>query len=202
MAHKLVLATHNKHKAEEFKALLGDLPVELLTLDGFPGIGEIIEDEDTLEGNAEKKAREVFRATGLPTLADDTGLEVHYLGGEPGVYSSRYSGLNATYESNCKKLLANLRGVPPRRRAARFRCVLQFIAPDNIKFRADGIIKGVIIETPRGLNGFGYDPIFLPDGQSKTLAEMSPSEKNSLSHRANAAKAIKPKLIPYFQNLP
>lgn len=202
MAHKLVLATHNKHKAEEFKALLGDLPVELLTLDGFPGIGEIIEDEDTLEGNAEKKAREVFRATGLPTLADDTGLEVHYLGGEPGVYSSRYSGLNATYESNCKKLLANLRGVPPRRRAARFRCVLQFIAPDNIKFRADGIIKGVIIETPRGLNGFGYDPIFLPDGQSKTLAEMSPSEKNSLSHRASAAKAIKPKLIPYFQNLP
>lgn len=196
---QIVLATNNKHKAGEFKTLLSDLGVEILTLDGFPHISEPVEDADSLEGNAGKKALAVFSSTNLPTLADDSGLEVFYLDGEPGVYSSRYAGPGATYADNCKKLLQNLRGVPPRRRTARFRCVLHFIAPDGIVHSAEGICKGVIIESPRGVNGFGYDPIFLPDGETKTLAEMSPPEKNSLSHRARAISSIKPSLLSYFQ---
>jgi XTP/dITP diphosphohydrolase len=196
---QLLLATNNKHKAEEFKVLLGDLGVEILTLDRFPAIGEVVEDAETIEGNAEKKAEEVFRATNLPTLADDSGLEVHYLDREPGVYSSRYAGPDATYASNCRKLLLKLRGVPPRRRSARFRCVLCFIAPDGVRNTEEGICRGTIIESPRGTGGFGYDPVFLPDGQSKTLAEMTPEEKNSLSHRARAVQLIKPHLISYFQ---
>ena len=197
--NRLVLATHNRHKTEEFKTLLADLRVEVITLDRFPQVGEIIEDADTLEGNARKKAEEVFRATGLPSLADDSGLEVHYLGGEPGVYSSRYAGLSATYRDNVRKLLMRLRGVPPRRRAARFRCALSFVAPNNVRLSAEGILKGVIIESPRGTNGFGYDPIFLPDESSKTLAEMTSEEKNLLSHRARAVREIVPSLLSFFQ---
>ena len=196
---QLVLGTHNRDKGDEFKALLSDLDVEILTLDQFPHIGEIMEDSETLEGNAQKKSEEVFRMTRLPTLADDSGLEVHYLNGEPGVYSSRYAGAMATYQDNRKKLLSNLRGVPPRRRAARFRCVLSFIAPGNLRFLAEGICNGVILESPRGTNGFGYDPLFLPGGYSKTLAEMTPSEKNILSHRAKAVETIKPLMAAYFQ---
>jgi XTP/dITP diphosphohydrolase len=199
MKRQIVLATNNKHKAEEFKALLSDLGVEILTLDRFPHIGEPVEDADTLEGNAEKKAVAVFSGTRLPTLADDSGLEVFYLNQQPGVYSSRYAGPDATYVDNWKKLLRNLRGVPPRRRAARFRCVLHFMAPDGISFSAEGICKGVIIESPRGANGFGYDPVFLPSGSAKTLAELSPSEKNTLSHRARAVTSIEPALRSYFQ---
>lgn len=197
---QLVLATNNKHKAEEFKALFTDLEVEVLTLDRFPAIGEIVEDADTIEGNAQKKAEEVFRVTRLPTLADDSGLEVHYLDKEPGVYSSRYAGPGATYEDNYKQLLAKLRGVPPRRRAARFRCVLHFVAPNDVRHIVEGLCRGIIIESPRGAGGFGYDPVFLPDGHSRTLAEMTIEEKNSLSHRARAVQVIKPYLISYFQN--
>jgi XTP/dITP diphosphohydrolase len=196
---QIVLATNNKHKAVEFKTLLTDLGVEIFTLDRFPQIGEPVEDAETLEGNAEKKALAVFSVIKLPTLADDSGLEVFYLNKEPGVYSSRYSGPGATYAGNCKKLLQNLRGVPPRRRAARFRCVLHFVAPDGVAFSAEGVCKGVIMESPRGSNGFGYDPIFLPEGCGQTLAEMSPAEKNSLSHRARAVSAMKPALLSYFQ---
>jgi XTP/dITP diphosphohydrolase len=195
---QLVLATHNKHKSEEFATLLSGLDVEVLTLDRFPSIGDVIEDADTLEGNAEKKAVAIFQATGLPSLADDSGLEVFYLGGEPGVYSSRYSGPGATYASNCRKLLDSLRGVPPRRRGARFRCSLYFLAPNGVRHTVEGECKGVIIESPRGTNGFGYDPIFLPEGFERTLAEMSSEEKNSLSHRARAVALIKPILTSYF----
>jgi XTP/dITP diphosphohydrolase len=196
---QLVLATNNKHKAGEFQSLMSGLEVEILTLDQFPQIGEIVEDADTLEGNAEKKAAEVFRATHLPTLADDSGLEVHYLNKEPGVFSSRYAGPGATYSDNCNKLLNNLRGVPPRRRGARFRCVLCFLAPDAVRRVEEGVCRGMIIESPRGTNGFGYDPIFLPEGTSRTLAEMSSVEKNSLSHRARAVQLIKPHLTTYFR---
>ena len=197
---RLVLATNNRDKAGEFRALLGDLGVEILSLDGFPGVGEIAEDARTLDGNAEKKAEQVFRATNLPTLADDSGLEVYYLNGEPGVFSSRYSGPGATYESNCKKLLTSLRGVPPRRRAARFRCVLHFVAPGGVRTSVEGICKGTIIESPRGSNGFGYDPVFLPEGKTKTLAELAAVEKNSLSHRARACQLITPFLASYFKD--
>lgn len=198
MNRQLVLATHNKDKAREFTDLLRDIRIEVLTLDMYPGIGPVIEDADTLEGNALKKAGEVLRGTGLPSLADDTGLEVHYLNDAPGVFSSRYAGEGATYADNCRKLLRAMQGVPPRRRAARFRCVLAFTAPGGDVKIAEGVACGTITEEPRGANGFGYDPVFLPDGYRQTFAEMPLSLKNSLSHRAKALEFMKGILHEFF----
>lgn len=188
---QLVLATRNKDKVGELRFLFSGLHLELLTLDHFSNIHEVIEDQDSLEGNALKKAREVSQATGLPALADDSGLEVHYLNDAPGVYSSRYAGPNATYADNCKKLLENLRGVPPRRRAAQFRCVLALVVPARVEKTVEGICVGTIIEAPRGENGFGYDPIFVPTGYKQTLAELESSLKNTLSHRSKAVDKMK-----------
>jgi len=193
---RIVLATGNQHKVGEFRSLLADLPVTLHTLEEFPAVRGVEEDQDTLEGNALKKAREVHQETRLPALADDSGLEVYYLNDEPGVYSSRYAGPGASYPDNCKKLLDRMRGVPPRRRAARFRCVLAFVAP-GIQKTIEGILPGVITETPRGRNGFGYDPIFLPHEHSQTLAELSSELKNTLSHRARAVELMKSTLLEY-----
>jgi len=188
---KLLLATHNKHKAEEFQSMLGDLGVQILTLDSFPQVEEIVEDAKTIEGNALKKAQEVFRLTGIPSMADDTGLEVFYLNRVPGVYSSRYAGPEATYADNCKKLLQNLKGVPPRRRGAQFRCVLALVTADAPPVLEEGVCRGVITESPCGEAGFGYDPIFLPDGHKQTFAEMPLEVKNSISHRGRALRKLK-----------
>ncbi len=196
---KLILATHNKHKAEEFQAMLEDLGVEVLTLDAFPQVGEIVEDAETLEGNALKKAREVFNLTGVPSMADDTGLEVFYLNKAPGVYSSRYAGPDATYADNCRKLLASMKGVPPRRRAAQFRCVLALVAPGIDPILEEGICRGVITESPRGEGGFGYDPLFLPDGHDQTFAEMPLEVKNGISHRGQALRKMKESIKLRFQ---
>lgn len=195
---QLVLATANRHKVRELESLLAGLYVRLLTLDDFPGITPAEEDQPTLEGNALKKARTVHAATKLPSLADDSGLEVHYLNDAPGVFSSRYAGPNASYPENCKKLLTALRGVPPRRRAARFRCVLAFVAPGTERI-VEGILPGAITEEQHGMGGFGYDPIFLPKGYSQTLAEMSDSHKNSISHRGRAAELMKIELSAYLK---
>ncbi len=188
---KLLLATHNKHKAEEFQAMLRDFGVEVLTLDAFPQVGEIVEDAETIEGNAFKKAKEVFDRTGVPAMADDTGLEVFYLNKAPGVYSSRYAGPEASYADNCRKLLKSLKGVPPRRRGAQFRCVLALVAPGIAPIFAEGVCPGVITESPRGEAGFGYDPIFLPDGYRQTFAEMPLDVKNGISHRGRAIQKMK-----------
>ena len=195
---QLVLATHNNHKAEEFRLLLAGTGIDVLTLDKFPQVKDIVEDHDTLEGNAVKKARETFRLTSIPSLADDTGLEVYYLNGEPGVFSSRYAGPDATYAENVKKLLKSLKGVPARRRHARFRCVLAFVAPDNSEKLVEGICPGTITEEPRGAGGFGYDPIFLPNGYQQTFAEMSMELKNRISHRARAMENMKEVLVRYY----
>ncbi len=195
---QLVLATANRHKVRELELLLADLRIRLLTLDDFPGITPAEEDQPTLEGNALKKARTVHAATKLPSLADDSGLEVHYLNDAPGVFSSRYAGPNASYAENCKKLLNALRGVPPRRRAARFRCVLAFVAP-GIERMVEGILPGAITEEQHGMGGFGYDPIFLPQGYPQTLAEMSESRKNSISHRGRAVELMKIELSAYMK---
>ena len=188
---RVVLATHNKEKVGELRALLGKDTIEVATLDEFPNVGEIVEDGATLEENALKKAGTVFRATGLPALADDSGLEVYYLNMDPGVFSSRYSGPAATYGSNCRKLLEALRGVPPRRRAARFRCVLALVTK-GIEEIVEGTCEGTILEEPRGTNGFGYDPVFQPKGYEKTFAEIEPDLKNSLSHRSQALIKMQP----------
>ena len=196
----LLVATHNRHKAREIQGIMSDLNIQLLTLDEFPSVGEITENAGTLEGNALKKAREVFCITGVPSIADDTGLEVRYLNDEPGVYSARYAGAGATYADNCKKLLSKLRGVPPRRRHARFRSVLAFVPATSREFLAEGICKGMILESPRGANGFGYDPIFLPDGYQQTFAELDPETKNRISHRGIAFRHMKEILEAHFAN--
>ena len=196
---QLLLATHNRDKAREISALLSDLNVDVLTLDAFPQIGPIIEDAGTLEGNALLKANAVYRATGLPSLGDDTGLEVHALYGAPGVYSSRYAGEHATYSENVAKLVASMKHFPPRRRGARFRCVLAFVGGGTGPHIVEGVCLGSILEKPRGLGGFGYDPVFLPSGSDTTLAEMDLSLKNEISHRGQAVREMIPRLREYFK---
>ncbi|HXG37664.1 MAG TPA: XTP/dITP diphosphatase [Bacteroidota bacterium] len=187
---QLVLATRNNHKIAELKTLLNDTGVEILTLDNFPNHPPLVEDGTTFQENALKKARTVFRYTKLPALADDSGLEVFFLNGRPGVYSSRYAGENATDEQNNAKLLAEMRGVAPRRRRAQFRAVLALVGPGYEEL-AEGICLGKLAEAPRGTNGFGYDPIFIPDGFAKTYAELTTEEKNRISHRAKAAETMR-----------
>jgi len=187
---KLLLATNNQHKVEEIRRLLAGLPFDVMSLRDISNITETDEDQPTLELNALKKAREAFHATGILSLADDTGLECYFLELQPGVRSARYAGENATYEENNKKLLWQLKGVPPRHRNARFRTVVAIVGKDIEKI-FEGRVEGRILEAPRGTNGFGYDPLFLPNGHSKTYAEMTLEEKNQISHRAAAlAQAI------------
>lgn len=187
----LLLASNNPDKATEVRDLLADLHITLALLGEFPQFPSTIEDAETLEGNALKKAMEAYRRTGLPTIADDTGLEVHYLNDQPGVYSSRFAGPNASYAENREKLLRLLRGVPPRRRAAQFRCVVAFVPDGRTHHCVEGICRGVITEAPRGTGGFGYDSIFLPDGHTQTFGEMDLRTKNTISHRAHALIALK-----------
>ena len=187
---KVVIATHNRHKVEEILDILSGLKIELLSLNSFPEIGEIVEDGDTLEDNARKKARTVYNATGILSLADDTGLAVEALGGRPGVYSARYSGEHATYEQNNLKLLGELKGVPAEKRNAKFRCVISIVG-NGIDEIAVGEVPGRIIDEVRGKNGFGYDPLFVADGYDITYAEMDSETKNLLSHRARALEAAR-----------
>jgi XTP/dITP diphosphohydrolase len=173
------------------KQALQGLPLDILYLGDFPHIGEIPEEGDTLEANALTKSETALRETGLPSLADDTGLEVDALGGRPGVYSSRYSGPNATYDDNVKKLLGELEGVPLEKRGATFRTVVAVSFPGEESGVVEGKCEGTIITEARGKSGFGYDPVFLPDGKELTFAEMALPEKNKISHRGLALKAAR-----------
>ena len=182
---KIILATHNIHKARELKTFFKDLDVDMLTLNDISPVIELREDGDTFEMNAIQKARIAYDRTQLITLADDSGLEVFYLNGRPGVFSARYAGPRATDEMNNQKLLEEMRGVTPRRRRAQFRSVLALIG-DGMEEVTEGICSGMLGETPRGTNGFGYDPIFIPDNFTKTYAELTAEEKNRISHRARS----------------
>jgi XTP/dITP diphosphohydrolase len=190
MANQIILATRNIHKIEELQAMLSGTDITVKNLKDFTYIQEIEEDQPTLEGNALKKAQNIFQLTNIPALADDSGLEVLYLNKQPGVFSSRYAGEGCSYDDNNRKLLKALKGVPPRRRQAQFRTVLAFVGPEYEKC-VEGIVEGIIIESTRGKNGFGYDPIFIPKGYSQTYAEMSAEMKNSLSHRSKALAQMK-----------
>jgi XTP/dITP diphosphohydrolase len=181
----LVIATRNPHKTEEIKAMLTDLPITIRDLREFGNCPEVEEDGRTLEENALKKALAAHRCTGLPVIADDTGLEVYYLLGEPGVRSARYSGENASYDDNNHQLLKRMTQVPARKRQARFRCVVAFVSKDSEQL-FEGKVEGDILLKARGSNGFGYDPIFRPVGDDRSYAELSISEKNTISHRALA----------------
>ncbi|MDA3886411.1 MAG: RdgB/HAM1 family non-canonical purine NTP pyrophosphatase [Candidatus Delongbacteria bacterium] len=186
---KLLLATHNKNKIIEIKNALQELDVELLSLDDFPDLPDVIEDGDTLEHNSLKKAREIFEYSGITTLADDTGLEIEYLNGDPGVYSARWAGEDCSYEDNNRKMLRELDGVSIGKRDAVFRCVITLFG-ENLHETTEGVLKGKIIEAFKGQKGFGYDPIFKPEGFDITLAEMSLDDKNKISHRGLAVKAM------------
>ena len=184
---QIVLATHNRGKMEEMSAILGHLPVELLALDAFPEIGDIPETGNTLKENAFIKAGTVHRLTGLPALADDTGLEVDALNGAPGIYSARYAGADATFEDNYQKMLKELHGIPVEKRTARFRTVIAFVNGGKKEW-VEGVAEGRIIEEKRGIGGFGYDPIFYYPPLRKTFAELDSVEKNSISHRGKALR--------------
>ncbi len=196
MINQIILATKNLHKIEEFEAMLSGSGIAVKSLKDFPYLPDVDEDQPTLEGNALKKARTIFQSTAIPALADDSGLEVLYLNKQPGVYSSRYAGAECSYDDNNRKLLKALKGVPPRRRQAQFRTVLALAGPGNERC-VEGIVEGKIIESMRGKNGFGYDPIFVPNGHTHTYAEMSAEVKNSLSHRAKALIQMKEILLAF-----
>ncbi len=188
---KLVIATTNRHKVEEIRDILSGLDIELVSTADIPGVPDVVEDGDTLEANAIKKARSVADATGLAALADDTGLEVDALDGAPGVYSARYSGDPPDYRRNNEKLLRELAGFEAGRRTARFRCVVALALPGDGVSTVEGVTTGRVLESERGEGGFGYDPLFLPDGFERTYAEMSPAEKNAASHRGKAVRAAR-----------
>ena len=183
---KLVFATNNKHKLEEMRAILGG-KVELLSLADIDCHDDIPETADTLEGNALIKARYIYDKYGCSCFADDTGLEVDALGGEPGVYSARYAGENNDSEANMRKLLQNLTGKSER--SAQFRTVIALII-EGEEFLFDGIVRGRISEERMGSAGFGYDPIFVPDGHEESFAQMAAEQKNAIRHRSRAASAL------------
>jgi XTP/dITP diphosphohydrolase len=189
--HGLVLATRNRHKGQELAALLSDLGIGIRTMDEFPQVPDVVEDGETCEANAIKKAKAVSQATGLFAVADDTGLEVDELGGRPGVYAARYAGEQASYEDNWRKLLRELSGVPRDRRTARFITVAAIASPSGNVQVAEGELQGMITEQPAGARGFGYDPVFFVPELGKTLAELSPQEKNRISHRAKAFAKVR-----------
>lgn len=184
---KLVLASRNKNKIEEMKALVSGLGIEVLSALDFPELEEVEEDLPTLEGNALKKARYVHKQTGMPALSDDTGLEVEALNGAPGVYSARYAGENVSYQDNVLKLLKEMNG--KKNRTAQFRTVVALVIIAD-EFTFEGVCEGEIIEDQRGSKGFGYDPVFLPNGFDETFAELDASIKNEISHRGKAIQKV------------
>jgi len=181
----IFLASGNAHKIEELKQVLQPLGIDLKSTLDYPDAEEVVEDQPDLQGNALKKAQFWFNKTGLPSISDDTGLEVDALNGAPGVYSARYAGENPTYDDNVNKLLKELEDVG--NRSAQFRTVIAFVdGSDNYFF--EGICRGKIIDEKRGSKGFGYDPVFIPEGYEETFAELSSEEKNKISHRGRAVQ--------------
>jgi XTP/dITP diphosphohydrolase len=187
---RLVVATSNEGKLEELHRILEDLDVELVPMSAL-GLDSPVEDGDTFEANALIKARAAAAASGLPALADDSGLEVDALGGEPGVHSSRYAGEETDDLANNRKLVAAIRAIPPDERTARFVCVAALVTPDGRSWTERGTMEGRIIDEPRGTSGFGYDPLFVSTGETRTNGELSPAEKDARSHRGAAFRAIR-----------
>jgi XTP/dITP diphosphohydrolase len=188
---KLVVASRNQGKLKEIKAILEPLSIEVVSLDAFPSVPEVVEDGATFAENAVKKAKTIADITGYVTLADDSGLEVDYLNGEPGVYSARYAGQDQNDLANNEKLLQKLKDIPREKRSARFRCVVAVALPGGPSYTAEGVCEGVITTRPVGEKGFGYDPLFLVPSLGETLAEMDPAVKNKISHRAQALFKMK-----------
>ncbi|QBF45453.1 RdgB/HAM1 family non-canonical purine NTP pyrophosphatase [Janibacter limosus] len=209
MTRRVVLATHNEHKVKELQQILAEalgaeaeLGLEIVSMAAFPEVGEIPETSVTFAGNARLKAEHVAMHTSLPALADDSGLAVEVLGGSPGIFSARWSGLHAGEDlpraekdrRNLQLLLDQLADVRDEHRRAVFRCAAVLAIPGGTTVTSEGEVPGVIVREPLGDNGFGYDPIFVPDGGTRTLAQYSDVEKNAISHRGRAFRAMVPLL--------
>jgi XTP/dITP diphosphohydrolase len=194
VAPSIVLATRNKHKLAELHRILdgAGLDVELLGADAFPDLPDIPETESTFAANALLKAGEIARITGLPAVADDSGLCVDALNGMPGILSARWSGRHGDDVANLDLVLGQLSDTPDRRRGAAFHCAAAIALPDGTQRVVEGTIEGTIIREPRGSGGFGYDPIFVPIGRTATLAEIPAEEKDAISHRGRALEALAP----------
>ena len=195
----IVLATQNRNKREELQEALSEFTVKILSLNDFPFIGEIEEVGKTLLENSMIKAKTVHNLTQLPVIADDTGLEVEALNGAPGIYSARYAGEDVTYEDNVNKLLAEMENIPLENRKAQFRTVISFVDKDR-ELWTEGTIKGIIGESAKGKNGFGYDPVFFVPELEKTFSELSIGEKNRISHRGLAMKKFRILLREYISD--
>lgn len=193
---RLLVATMNAGKLAEYQRLLKGLPgLELDSIASLSQAADVLEDRDTFYGNALKKATETAAVAGVPCLADDSGLEVDALDGRPGVYSARYAGEGASDAQNNAKLLDELSGISDERRTARFRCVIVIVDAEGRELAvAEGTCEGRIGQEPRGTHGFGYDPVFVPDGYDEAMAELGPETKNEISHRAKAAQKLTPLL--------
>lgn len=189
---QIVIATRNLHKLEEISRILKVDGVEFLTLNEFPGYPEVEETGKTFADNALLKAQTAAYHSGCWALADDSGLEVDALQGRPGVHSARYAGEEADPLKNMQKLLAELKDLPPEKRTARFVCSIALVSNHNRAYSTEGKIEGLILDQPRGQNGFGYDPVFWLPRQEKTMAELPPKEKNGISHRTIALRKIAP----------
>jgi len=195
---EIVLATRNRGKIREIRAILSRFGARLRPLDDFPQVPEIVEDGSTFLENVQKKARTAAQMTGRTTIADDSGLVVEALGGRPGVFSSRYAGPGATDADRAAKLLEEMRDVPAEERGAAFHCVIGIAAPDGREDYVEGRCRGMITFEPRGASGFGFDPVFYYPPYGKTFAELAPSRKNRVSHRARALAKLEAILPGYL----
>jgi XTP/dITP diphosphohydrolase len=204
VSHKLLLATRNQGKIVEFRRILDAIApgaIELVGLDQFPGLHDVDETGTTFEENALLKAREMSVATGLPAIADDSGLCVDALDGGPGIFSARWAGEHGNDQANLEKVLEQLKSVPESDRGAYFICVAALYLPDGRTFCEEGRFHGSILTAPVGSNGFGYDPIFQPKGLEISSAEMSSEEKDAVSHRGKALRAIAPVVMSALNSL-
>ena len=204
MSHKLLLATRNKGKIEEFRRILDAVApgeIDLVGLDQFPDLHDVVEDGATFEENALLKAREMCEASGIPAIADDSGLCVDYLNGDPGIFSARWAGSHGDDRANTAKVLASLADVPDEKRGAHFICVAALALPDGRTHLEEGKFEGWILREPIGDQGFGYDPIFRPDGYAISSAQMSAEEKDAISHRGKSLRAIAPHVITLLNSL-
>ncbi len=204
MSHKLLLATRNQGKIVEFRRILDAIApgsIELVGLDAFPDLHDVDETGTTFEENALLKAREMSEATGLPAIADDSGLCIDALNGDPGIFSARWAGVHGDDQANLEKVLGQLKDVPDEKRGAYFICVAALYLPDGRTFCQEGRFYGSILRTPVGENGFGYDPIFAPEGLDISSAQMSSEEKDAVSHRGKALRAIAPVVMSALNSL-
>jgi len=204
MSHKLLLATRNKGKIEEFRRILeAQAPgeIELVGLEQYPDLHDVVEDGKTFTENALKKAREMCEGSGIPAIADDSGLCVDFLDGAPGIFSARWAGSHGDDTANTAKVLEQMKDVPDEKRGAHFTCVAALYLPDGRSHCEEAEFHGSLLRAPVGDQGFGYDPIFRPQGHTISSAEMSAHEKDAISHRGKSLRAIAPHVITLLKSL-